>query len=188
MWMSPLRVISPLNHPIHYHLYLHFPSLFQGTWLQELRDDFLVSLYSCLASKPSTAEDPEYSILFFSKYDAGKLLASLTVFRQRVRIPSKGIPSNPGNFCSPGKGFISNPLILIFFFNLILERAPFQPTDSIPGVQLCLDLWSCLVRIPWNSWIFPPFVLPVFPGAPFPGVEPDFHERSVGEAAPSAWN
>lgn len=31
--------------------------------------------------------DPEYSILFFSKYDAEKLLASLTMFSQRVSIP-----------------------------------------------------------------------------------------------------
>lgn len=55
----------------------------QGAWLQDLQDDFLISLYSCLASKPATAADPEYSILFFSKYDANKLLASLTVFSQR---------------------------------------------------------------------------------------------------------
>ncbi|XP_066053928.1 mesothelin-like [Chamaea fasciata] len=55
----------------------------QETWLQDLQDDFLISLYSCLASQPPTAVDPEYSILFFSKYDAGKLLASLTVFSQR---------------------------------------------------------------------------------------------------------
>ncbi|XP_064246381.1 mesothelin isoform X2 [Passer domesticus] len=55
----------------------------QGAWLQDLQDDFLTSFYSCLASKPSTALDPEYSILFFSKYDARKLLASLTVFSQQ---------------------------------------------------------------------------------------------------------
>ncbi|XP_053848254.1 mesothelin-like [Vidua macroura] len=55
----------------------------QGAWLQDLQDDFLTSLYSCLASKPSTAVDPEYSILFFSKYDARKLLASLTAFSQQ---------------------------------------------------------------------------------------------------------
>ncbi|KAM4765097.1 mesothelin isoform 1-T2 [Cyanocitta cristata] len=55
----------------------------QGAWLQDLQDDFLISLYSCLASKPATAIDPEYSILFFSKYDTKKLLASLTMFSQR---------------------------------------------------------------------------------------------------------
>ncbi|XP_041575024.2 otoancorin isoform X1 [Taeniopygia guttata] len=55
----------------------------QGAWFQELQDDFLASFYSCLASKPSTALDPEYSILFFSKYDARKLLASLAVFSQQ---------------------------------------------------------------------------------------------------------
>ncbi|XP_063270153.1 mesothelin isoform X2 [Prinia subflava] len=60
----------------------------QGTWLQDLQDDFLISLYSCLASKPPTAVDPEYSTLFFSKYDAGKLLASLTLFSQQFsRVP-----------------------------------------------------------------------------------------------------
>ncbi|RMC17554.1 hypothetical protein DUI87_05217 [Hirundo rustica rustica] len=55
----------------------------QESWLQDLQDDFLTSLYSCLASKPTTAVDPEYSILFFSKYDARKLLASLTAFSQQ---------------------------------------------------------------------------------------------------------
>ncbi|CAN8192175.1 unnamed protein product [Coccothraustes coccothraustes] len=55
----------------------------QGSWLQDLQDDFLPSFFSCLASKPSTAVDPEYSILFFSKYDAGKLLASLAEFNQQ---------------------------------------------------------------------------------------------------------
>ncbi|XP_014741841.1 PREDICTED: uncharacterized protein LOC106859249 [Sturnus vulgaris] len=55
----------------------------QAIWLQDLQDDFLISLYSCLASKPPTALDPEFSILFFSKYDAKKLLASLTLFSQR---------------------------------------------------------------------------------------------------------
>ncbi|XP_032560336.1 mesothelin-like [Chiroxiphia lanceolata] len=55
----------------------------QRTWLQDLQDDFLISLYSCLASKPATAVDPEYSVLFFSKYGAEKLLASLTTFSQR---------------------------------------------------------------------------------------------------------
>ncbi|XP_050836196.1 mesothelin isoform X2 [Serinus canaria] len=55
----------------------------QGPWLQDLQDDFLLSLFSCLASKPSTALDPEYSILFFSKYDARKLLASLSLFSQQ---------------------------------------------------------------------------------------------------------
>ncbi|XP_057891774.1 mesothelin [Melospiza georgiana] len=59
-----------------------------GAWLQDLWDDFLSSLYSCLASKPSTALDPEYSILFFSKYDARKLLGSLTEFSQQFsRVP-----------------------------------------------------------------------------------------------------
>lgn len=55
----------------------------QAIWLQDLQDDFLISLYSCLASKPPTALDPQFSILFFSKYDAKKLLASLTLFSQR---------------------------------------------------------------------------------------------------------
>ncbi|KAM7007567.1 mesothelin [Passerculus sandwichensis] len=60
----------------------------EGAWLQDLQDDFLSSLYSCLASKPSTALDPEYSILFFSKYDARKLLGSLTEFSQQFsRVP-----------------------------------------------------------------------------------------------------
>ncbi|XP_064581853.1 mesothelin-like isoform X2 [Zonotrichia leucophrys gambelii] len=55
----------------------------QGAWFQELQDDFLSSFYSCLASEPSPALDPEYSILFFSKYDARKLLGSLTEFSQQ---------------------------------------------------------------------------------------------------------
>ncbi|XP_056358879.1 mesothelin [Oenanthe melanoleuca] len=55
----------------------------QGSWLQDLQDDFLISFYSCLASNPPRALDPEYSILFFSKYDAKKLLVSLTLFSQR---------------------------------------------------------------------------------------------------------
>lgn len=171
-----------------YYLCLHFPSLFQGAWFQELQDDFLASFYSCLASKPSTALDPEYSILFFSKYDARKLLASLAVFSQQVSPPSNGIPSNPGNFCSvcsPGKGFISNPLII---FYLLLERAPFKTTDSIPSIQICLDLCRFLVRIPWNSGFFSHPLPPVLPGASFPGVEPGFYQWAVGEDAPSAWN
>ncbi|XP_013150757.2 uncharacterized protein LOC106112168 [Falco peregrinus] len=52
----------------------------QNAWLQDLQDDFLVSLYSCLASKPASAMDPQYSILFFSKYDAKKLVTALTMF------------------------------------------------------------------------------------------------------------
>ncbi|XP_025909821.1 mesothelin [Nothoprocta perdicaria] len=55
----------------------------QSAWLQDLRDDFLVSLYSCLSPKPLSAMDAAYSILFFSKYDANKLLAALTTFSQQ---------------------------------------------------------------------------------------------------------
>uniref|UniRef100_A0A8C0EYR5 Mesothelin n=1 Tax=Bubo bubo TaxID=30461 RepID=A0A8C0EYR5_BUBBB len=55
----------------------------QSAWLQDLQDDFLISLYSCLTPKPASAVDPEYSILFFSKYDAKKLVAALTMFSQR---------------------------------------------------------------------------------------------------------
>nr|XP_013809428.1 PREDICTED: mesothelin-like [Apteryx mantelli mantelli] len=55
----------------------------QSAWLQDLKDDFLVSLYSCLSPKPVSAVDPAYSILFFSKYDANKLVAALTTFSQR---------------------------------------------------------------------------------------------------------
>ncbi|KAM6320041.1 mesothelin isoform 2-T12 [Podargus strigoides] len=55
----------------------------QSAWLQDLQDDFLISLYSCLITKPAHPMDPEYSILFFSKYDAKKLVAALTMFSQR---------------------------------------------------------------------------------------------------------
>ncbi|KAM6407428.1 mesothelin-like isoform 2-T2 [Rhynochetos jubatus] len=55
----------------------------QRAWLQDLQDDFLVSLYSCLTPKSVSAMDPEYSILFFSKYDAQKLVAALATFSQR---------------------------------------------------------------------------------------------------------
>ncbi|XP_054699633.1 mesothelin [Grus americana] len=55
----------------------------QSAWLQVLQDDFLISLYSCLTPKPASAMDPEYSILFFAKHDAKKLVAALTVFSQR---------------------------------------------------------------------------------------------------------
>ncbi|XP_065540888.1 mesothelin-like isoform X1 [Lathamus discolor] len=55
----------------------------QSAWLQDLPDDFLVSLYKCLAPKPASTVDPEYSVLFFSKYDAKKLIAALTVFSQQ---------------------------------------------------------------------------------------------------------
>ncbi|XP_009922951.2 mesothelin [Haliaeetus albicilla] len=55
----------------------------QSAWLQDLQDNFLISLYSCLTPKPASAMDPEYSILFFSKYDAKKLVAALTMFSQR---------------------------------------------------------------------------------------------------------
>ncbi|XP_062444284.1 uncharacterized protein LOC134147287 isoform X2 [Rhea pennata] len=55
----------------------------QSAWLQDLDDDFLVYLYSCLSPKPVSAVDPAYSILFFSKYDANKLVAALTTFSQR---------------------------------------------------------------------------------------------------------
>ncbi|XP_012983486.3 mesothelin [Melopsittacus undulatus] len=55
----------------------------QSAWLQDLPDDFLVSLYMCLAPKPASAVDPEYSVLFFSKYDAKKLIAALTMFSQQ---------------------------------------------------------------------------------------------------------
>ncbi|XP_069725943.1 mesothelin-like isoform X2 [Phaenicophaeus curvirostris] len=55
----------------------------QNAWLQDLQDDFLISLYSCLAPKSASAMDPEYSILFFSKYDAKKLEAALTTFSER---------------------------------------------------------------------------------------------------------
>ncbi|KAM6054904.1 mesothelin isoform 2-T2 [Chlamydotis macqueenii] len=56
----------------------------QSAWLQDLQDDFLLSLYSCLTRKPVSALDPEYSILFFSKYDAKKLVAALTTFSQQM--------------------------------------------------------------------------------------------------------
>lgn len=65
---------------------MDFHFLFQGAWLQDLQDDFLISLYSCLTPKPASAMDPEYSVLFFSKYDAKKLVAALTMFNQRVGI------------------------------------------------------------------------------------------------------
>ncbi|PKU37053.1 mesothelin isoform x1 [Limosa lapponica baueri] len=55
----------------------------QSAWLQDLQDDFLISLYSCLSPKPASVMDPQYSILFFSKYDAKKLVAALTAFSQR---------------------------------------------------------------------------------------------------------
>ncbi|KAM9013306.1 mesothelin isoform 1-T1 [Ara ararauna] len=55
----------------------------QSDLLQALPDDFLVSLYTCLSPKPASAVDPEYSVLFFSKYDAKKLIAALTMFSQR---------------------------------------------------------------------------------------------------------
>ncbi|KAM6352548.1 otoancorin-like isoform 1-T7 [Alca torda] len=55
----------------------------QSAWLQDLQDDFLISLYSCLTPKPASAMDPEYSVLFFSKYDGKKLVAALTMFSQR---------------------------------------------------------------------------------------------------------
>ncbi|XP_064317471.1 mesothelin [Phalacrocorax carbo] len=55
----------------------------QSAWLQDLQDDFLISLYSCLTTKPASAMDREYSVLFFSKYDAKKLIAALTVFSRR---------------------------------------------------------------------------------------------------------
>ncbi|XP_025950951.2 mesothelin [Dromaius novaehollandiae] len=55
----------------------------QSAWLQDLKDDFLISLYSCLSPKPVSAVDPAYSILFFSKYDANKLVAALTAFSRR---------------------------------------------------------------------------------------------------------
>ncbi|XP_068764816.1 mesothelin isoform X5 [Struthio camelus] len=55
----------------------------QSAWLQDLKDDFLISLYSCLSPKPVDAMDPAYSILFFSKYDANKLVAALTTFSQQ---------------------------------------------------------------------------------------------------------
>ncbi|XP_074775418.1 mesothelin isoform X2 [Athene noctua] len=55
----------------------------KSAWLQDLQDDFLISLYSCLNPKPASAVDPEYSVLFFSKYDAKKLVAALTMFSQR---------------------------------------------------------------------------------------------------------
>lgn len=66
---------------------MDFPFFFfQSAWLQDLQDNFLISLYSCLTPKPASAMDPEYSILFFSKYDAKKLVAALTVFSQRVSL------------------------------------------------------------------------------------------------------
>ncbi|XP_075371320.1 mesothelin isoform X1 [Mycteria americana] len=55
----------------------------QSAWLLDLQDDFLISLYSCLTPNPASAMDPEYSVLFFSKYDVKKLLAALTMFSQR---------------------------------------------------------------------------------------------------------
>lgn len=67
---------------------MDFPSPLQSAWLRDLPDDFLIDLYSCLASKPASAVDAEYSILFFSKYDAEKLVAALTMFSQRVSVTS----------------------------------------------------------------------------------------------------
>nr|XP_013223131.2 mesothelin isoform X1 [Columba livia]XP_021146151.1 mesothelin isoform X1 [Columba livia]XP_021146152.1 mesothelin isoform X1 [Columba livia]XP_021146153.1 mesothelin isoform X1 [Columba livia]XP_021146154.1 mesothelin isoform X1 [Columba livia]XP_021146155.1 mesothelin isoform X1 [Columba livia]XP_021146156.1 mesothelin isoform X1 [Columba livia]XP_021146157.1 mesothelin isoform X1 [Columba livia]XP_021146158.1 mesothelin isoform X1 [Columba livia]XP_021146159.1 mesothelin isoform X1 [ len=55
----------------------------QSAWLQDLQDDFLISLYSCLIPKPASPMDAEYSVLFFSKYDAKKLIAALTMFSRR---------------------------------------------------------------------------------------------------------
>ncbi|XP_030315712.1 mesothelin-like isoform X2 [Calypte anna] len=55
----------------------------QSAWLQDLQDDFLLSLYSCLTSTPARAVDAEYSILFFSKYTTKKLGAALTLFSQQ---------------------------------------------------------------------------------------------------------
>lgn len=65
---------------------MDFPFLFQSAWLQDLQDDFLISLYSCLIPKPASPMDAEYSVLFFSKYDAKKLIAALTMFSRRVGI------------------------------------------------------------------------------------------------------
>ncbi|KAK4813444.1 hypothetical protein QYF61_005392 [Mycteria americana] len=62
---------------------MDFPFHFQSAWLLDLQDDFLISLYSCLTPNPASAMDPEYSVLFFSKYDVKKLLAALTMFSQR---------------------------------------------------------------------------------------------------------
>ncbi|XP_071617580.1 mesothelin [Heliangelus exortis] len=55
----------------------------QSAWLQDLQDDFLLSLYSCLTPAPARALDAEYSILFFSKYNTGKLGAALALFSQQ---------------------------------------------------------------------------------------------------------
>ncbi|XP_068002586.1 mesothelin-like isoform X2 [Melanerpes formicivorus] len=55
----------------------------QRAWLQDLQDDFLPSLYSCLSPRPPGALDPQFSILFFSKYDSQKLAAALARFSQR---------------------------------------------------------------------------------------------------------
>ncbi|KAK2533625.1 Msln [Columba guinea] len=60
----------------------------QSAWLQDLQDDFLISLYSCLITKPASPMDAEYSVLFFSKYDTKKLIAALTMFsRQFSHVP-----------------------------------------------------------------------------------------------------
>lgn len=113
---------------------MDFPFLLQSAWLQNLQDDFLISLYSCLSPKPAGAMDPQYSLLFFSKYDAKKLVAALTMFSQRVGV------THP-SMCSPGtlmpvEGL--NQLYLIFFY-LILKRALFQSADLHPRspVEFC---------------------------------------------------
>ncbi|XP_067390320.1 mesothelin [Emydura macquarii macquarii] len=60
----------------------------QSAWLQVFKNDFLKSLYLCLSSRPLSAMDSMYSILFFSKFQANVLEPALEKF-------SDGFPHMP---------------------------------------------------------------------------------------------
>ncbi|XP_025060456.1 mesothelin [Alligator sinensis] len=55
----------------------------QSSGLQAFKDDFLMSLYPCLSSKPISTLDPMLSILLFSKFDANVLADTLEKFNKR---------------------------------------------------------------------------------------------------------
>ncbi|XP_053899059.1 uncharacterized protein LOC128844930 [Malaclemys terrapin pileata] len=88
----------------------------QSAWLQVFKDDFLESLYPCLSSRPISAMDSMYSILFFSKFDTNVLVAALEKFNTRVsRMPL----SQEWN---------------VIFFNGIWERMLQMPDATSPPI------------------------------------------------------